>query len=511
MRRCPAVHVLAFTALLAPAGEVHLPLPDAPVRVLIPDVKAFDAALTGAYRRFATGKPKPGDPLLSAWRKTQVGSKLDDQYARFAEFLPISWEEILKLQTTSLGFALFEVGHLEALLVLDTPLAVLPASFPAGERKSHGGVAYALVAKGAADAAEDPNRRMGLAWARIGTRLFLATSERALKLALDESLAGRGMASPLPGLVGMELNLEVLRKDRYFRREFLFAEGPETGRMRAALRRDGEHLLEVREGTNEPRGSVPTVTAAGAAAAGWEPEGADFWPAFRRGLLEPVPTPSDRPVPALRALPNPAQDGPEDRYATDLTRPRAVQGDNAWEEGDLAAWKDLLQRNPIASWGYWVSRDGARRLAVEWPASQDQAFVDACRASLTRRAGSTTVASLGEIREIRAGAGFPVLGLRRTAGVLWIAAAAKDLDAVSAPRPEPGLIRWAKVDLAAVRAEAPRWARVEGPPRPEQTRPLSDRILGLLGWMPTITSIVVERRKTPTGWTEKTLFGGPGK
>ena len=79
------------------------------------------------------------------------------------------------------------------------------------------------------------------------------------------------------------------------------------------------------------------------------------------------------------------------------------------------------------------------------------------------------------------------------------------------PRLGGDLIRWAQVDLGAVRGEAKRWAQVEGPARPEQVRPLSDRVLGLLGWMPATTSIAVERRKTATGWTEKITFGSQGK
>jgi hypothetical protein len=503
--------IVSLSCLAAWAGDGKLPLPEAPVRVLIPDVKAFDGALTGAYRRFATGKAKAGDPLLSAWRKTQVGSKLEDQWSRFSEFLPLTWEEIRKLQTTSMGFALLEAGHLEAVLLLDTPLAALPASFPKGERKTYGGVTYALVAKGAADASENPDRRMGLAWARVGQRLFLATSERALKLALDESLAGRGMAPPLAGFVSMELDLDALRKDRYFKREFPFPDGPETGKLRAALRKEGEDLVEVREGTTEPRGAVPSFRAPEAAAAGWEPEGSDFWPPLRRGLLDSVPNPSDRPVPLVKPLPNPAPDAPEDRYAVDLTRPRATTGDSPWEAGDLGAWKGLLQRLPVSSWGYWIGKDGSRRLVFPWPEAQDQAFLDACRATLARRAGPTTVANLGDAREIQVGAGIPVFAIRRTGAFLWVASAAKDLQGAPAPKTEPGLVRWASVDLSAVRAEAPRWAKVEGPSRPEQMRPLSDRVLGLLGWMPATSSISVERRKTPAGWTETVRFGAAAK
>jgi hypothetical protein len=63
------------------------------------------------------------------------------------------------------------------------------------------------------------------------------------------------------------------------------------------------------------------------------------------------------------------------------------------------------------------------------------------------------------------------------------------------------------VDLRALRAEGPRWEKAEGPAAPEETRPLSDRILGLLGWMPRTTSLAVERRRTATGWSETLVFG----
>jgi hypothetical protein len=165
----------------------------------------------------------------------------------------------------------------------------------------------------------------------------------------------------------------------------------------------------------------------------------------------------------------------------------------------------------VGSWGYWVGRDSTRRLVFAWPEAQDQAFLDACRGSIVRRAGPATVSNLGNVREIRVGAGFPALAIRRTGGFLWVASAAKDLQDVASPTPDAGLLRWARLDLAAVRAEAPRWAKVEGPPRPEQMRPLSDRVLGLLGWMPATTSIAVERRKSATGWTEKVQFGSAGK
>ena len=46
--------------------------------------------------------------------------------------------------------------------------------------------------------------------------------------------------------------------------------------------------------------------------------------------------------------------------------------------------------------------------------------------------------------------------------------------------------------------------------RPETVRPLSDRVLGLLGWMPEVRSIAVERRRAGGAWEERVTFGtGP--
>ncbi len=505
--RAPISLLPCFLVASLGAAEAGLPLPEAPVRILIPEAGAFDGALTGGYRAFLSGRPRNGDPLVTAWRRTQVGSKLEDQWLKLSQDLPWTWGEIRKLQPRSLGLALLDVGHLEAVLVIDTPLAVLPANLPAGTRASYGGVAYARVSAGAADGSGDPDRRMGLAWARLGSRLLLATSERALKLAIDEAQAGRGLAPPLPGLVSMELDLDRLRKDRYFRREFPFPEGPETGKVRVALVREGDHLVEVREGRQEPRGGVYTFAAPGAGAIGWEPEGQPFWPALRQGLLEPIPAPSERPVPALGSLPSAAASAPEDRYSVNLTRPLAAPGAPPWEEGDLAPWRALLTQQPVPSWGFWVGPGGTRRLVFPWPESRDAEFLELCRRTVARRAGTAAVVRAGEAQEIRVGPGLAALALRRTGPFLWVAPSAADLKDAPLPRAEGDLVRWARVDLGAVRAEGPRWAKVEGPPRPEQVRPLSDRVLGLLGWMPATTSIAVERRRTPTGWTERVVFG----
>ncbi len=500
--------LLAVLAVLFLQAQVPLPLPDGPVRLVIPEASALDAALKGGYREFLNGEPREGDPLVAAWRRTQVGTKLEDQWGRLAGDLPWTWDTIRKLQPKSVGLAILEVGHLEAVLVIETPLAQLPVALPRGQARTHGGVAYALVAKGAADGSEDKDRRMGLAWARMGNRLILATSERALKLAVDEALAGRGFAAPLAGLVSMELNLEALRRDRYFRREFPFPEGPEKGRIRAALRKENGQMVEVREGANEPRKGVFSFSGAGFAAAGWQAEGEAFWPTFRRACLEPVPVLVDEPVAAVAPLPLAGPQVGEDRYAVDFTKPKARVGGAKSEEGDLAPWKTLLARQPITSWGYALSPDGARRVVFPWPATLDAEFLEACRATVARRAGRATVRKVGDVQEVRVGPELPALALRRTGGLLWVGASARDLKDLPEPRAEADLIRWAQVDLASARAESKRWAKVEGPARPEQVRPLSDRVLGLLGWMPATRSLRVERHRTSAGWTETVTFGG---
>lgn len=495
---------LLLLSLRLGAGD-PLPLPEAPIRIAIPDAGAFDSALSGAYRQFLVGDPADGDPVVAAWRKSRVGSKLEDQWGKLSSDLPWTWDQIAQLKPTAVGIALLQIGHLDAVLVVDTPLAKLPLKLPAGKPKTYAGVGYAMVAKGAADGNVD--RRMGLAWVRLGSRLILATSEHALKLAIDQAQAQRGFEAPMPGLVSMELDLAALRKDRYFRREFLFPEGPEQGSLRAALRNEGGHLVEVREGTNEPRQGSFSFEVSGYAAVGWEPEGQPFWDTFRRGLLEPVPEPAELPVPALAPLPPAGAKAAEDRYATDFTKPLIAAGGAVSEEGDLRPWKALLAKQPVSSWGFWVTADGVRRMAFAWPAAADADFIEACRATTARRAGRASLVKSGAAQEIRVGPGLPALAFRRTGAVLWVAPSAQDLQDAPTPKAEPDLIRWGRVQLGAVRAEGARWEKLEGPAQPEQVRPLSDRVLGLLGWMPAVSSLSVERRRSAQGWTERVVFG----
>lgn len=505
--RIPTAVVLLLALAPAAAGAAGPPLPPAPVRVVIEDPAAFDAALTGAFRRTLTGEVQEGDPVVAAWRRTRVGSKLEEQWARLSDDLPWTWDSIRRLKPRSVGIALLEVGHLEAVLAVDTPLARLPVAPRAGRPATHAGVGYQLVAKGAADGSEDSDRRMGLAWARMGSLLLVATSERGLRLAIDEAQAGRGFAAPLPGLVSLELDLDALRKDRYFRREFLFGAGPEEGKVKAALRLEGGRLVEVREGTGQPRGPGMAFDAPGAAASGWESEGPTLWPALRAAVLEPIPVPAERPVPPLSALPAAAAQAAQDRYLVNLERPLARGESAAWEEGELAEWRALWTSAPVPGWGWVVEGDGSRRIVFPWPSERDQELVRLCRSTVERRAGRATVGVVGEAWQISVGPDLPAVALRRTGGYVWMAASARHLEAATAPHPSADVVRWARADLRALRGEAPRWEKAEGPAAPEQTRPLSDRILGLLGWIPETTSLAVERRRDGDGWSETLVFG----
>jgi len=263
----------------------------------------------------------------------------------------------------------------------------------------------------------------------------------------------------------------------------------------------------VREGTNEGRGGVFTFGADPLAAAGWEPEGTPFWPAFRRGLLEPIPTPAELPVHAVAPLPPAGEAGPSDTYAVDFTRILVQKGGPGFEAGDLAPWHVLLAKHPIPDWGYWITPDGARRMAFPWPASADRDFIEGCLATAVRRAGAARLVMVGDIQELQVGPGLPALAFRRVGPMFWVGPSAATLRDLPIVKPQADLIRWAQVNLQAVRAEAPRWAKAEGPAQPEKVRPLSDRVLGLLGWMPQVQTLRIERHRTAQGWREKLVFG----
>jgi len=496
------VLLFACCAAILAGDTKGLPLPDAPLRMIIPNVKSFDKALSGSYRQLLECNVPESDPMFAAWRRTRTGSKLNVEWEAFAEKYSLNWRTLKAMQPSSIGLALLNVGHLETVLVIETPLAAVSLSLPTGENKTHNGVAYCMVAKGTADGSEGDNGRMGLAWAGFKGKLFLASSERALKLALDAAAANKNYVPKLEGLVSLELNLDELRSNIYFKREFRFPKGPETGRMEAALRQQGNNLVEVRQGLGETRSPVFRFECSNAATAGWEPDGGDFWATFRRALLDPEPNPSPKPQSAVRPLP--PTTGALDDYLVDFTKPGSPKA-SAWEEGDLLTWTNLLANVP--SYGYYSQSD-QRRLVFPWPAAKDADFVDACKASMARRHGRATVQKMGDTQEIQAGPSLPVLAIRRTGDFLWVAASSAHLRDVNTPNEEPNLIRWAELDLDAIRKEGPRWEKLEGPSDSGADRPLSDRVLGLLGWMPNTNSLSVERKKTDKGWEERVVFGG---
>jgi hypothetical protein len=195
-----------------------------------------------------------------------------------------------------------------------------------------------------------------------------------------------------------------------------------------------------------------------------------------------------------------------DRYLVDLTRPAAVE--NApWEKGDLAPWETLLPPDAGKGWGWAIGTNGERLMVIAWPAVRQSAFDQAVLATLLRRAGGVSAERNGDLTEYRIGPSLTVLATRRTGDFLWISTSRAALEGREAPRRADGVSRWAKLEMNSLRQEAQLWARAEGPASPDRSRPFSDRLLGLLGWMPDTRTLTVERKRTATGWSERVVFG----
>ncbi len=69
--------LLALLALPLWADETKLPLPEAPLVLVVPDAPALDRALAGGFRSALSGEMKENDPLAAAFRRTRVGGKLE--------------------------------------------------------------------------------------------------------------------------------------------------------------------------------------------------------------------------------------------------------------------------------------------------------------------------------------------------------------------------------------------------------------------------------------------------
>ena len=496
-----ALLLAAATAL--PASAQPLPLPEAPVVLVSTDPAALDRVLSGGLRKALAGTLGEDDPVAKGLRQSRVGAKLDEQWALFAADLPLTWSEVAAMKPTALGLALLSAGDLEAVLAVRTPLAKLPFDLPAGEARSRNGAAWSFVSRGAGDE-KTLDRRIGLAWARVDGTLLVATSERALLLALDRAAAKKGFDAFLPGLVSARLDLAALRGDRYFRREFLFSEGlegTESGVLLCALREENGRLVEVREG-EAPRGpAAPQWTTEGrrVAAAGWETSARRFPSALRRGLLEPVPAPAAKPGLGIRPLPDPnAAQG--ERYLVDLTKPVPPPGEG--DAAELPRWAAYLDSLKLEGWGWELGSDGARRLLVKLPAAREAELRDLAKATLDRRAGATT----GAESRLDVGPGLPGLAWSRRGDWLWLAASESHLANVPEPSVDADLLRWSRLDLDAVRAEKGAWKDAEGAAFEGRVRPFSDRLLGLLGWAPKTTSVSVERKQDGSRFRERVVF-----
>ncbi len=505
-----------------PRGAVvsgGLSLPPAFVRLSIPDVPAFDAALGGGFKNALYGTLSEGDGVALGFGQSQVGAKLQDQWSRFHGETALSFRTIMDLQTTSLALAILNVGHLEMVLVLETPLASLPDIFEEGTARIDHGRTCHLVRTGAADEGSDGETRMGLAWSRDAGRLIVTTSERAMKLALAAVEGGTRFTPRLDGLASLELDTEALQQDLYFKREFLFGSLPTAaesrGKISAALRMESGRLVEVREGALTSAGQRGAVfESKDAVASGWINDSSQLLAELRRGVLEPIPEPSLLPQLSIIPLPPSKAATAEDRYSTSIEVALPAAGGLAREGAEIDAWLALLSAQPVEGFGYVVTKSRARLLAIPWPKEKDADLVSLLDATLTRRGARLATSpskspstSTGDARQYLMGPALPVLAFKRAGEFIWIAPSAADLREAPGVSWSKDVLRFSKLDLAAVREEGKRWARIEGPASPDRVRPLSDRVLGLLGWMPAVRTLEVERRVTGAGFQERMIFG----
>lgn len=518
IRLLPGLAVaLSFTPAWAqspPAPSTPgLPLPAAMIRLFIPDVPAVDAALSGGFKKALYGTLPDDDGVARGFAQSQVGAKLHDQWTRFHGDTALSFETLIELQASSAALSVLNIGHMEMVLVLETPLAALPDIFEAGTSRIDHGKTYHLVRTGAADEGADGETRMGLAWSRDRGLLIIATSERAMKLALAALAAGERFTPKLEGLVGLELDLDALQTDLYFRRDFLFGSLPNAaesrGKISAALRLESGRLVEVREGVLSATGQRGAVfEAKDAVASGWIGDASTLLAELRRGVLEPIPTPALLPQLAKAPLPAAKAAGPEDRYATSIEVPAPSGGGSASEAAEIEAWSALLAAQPVTGFGYLVTPSRARLLAIPWPKEKDADLAALLEGTLTRRgARLAPLAPGGDSRQYLLGPGLPVLAFKRMGDFVWIAPSAADLRSAPAVSWSSEVVRFSRLNLAAAREEGKRWARIEGPRSSENVRPLADRVLGLLGWMPAVRTLEVERRVTASGFRERVVFG----
>jgi hypothetical protein len=502
----------------AAVASSGLPLPPAFVRLSIPDVPAFDAALGGGFKKALYGTLGEGDGVALGFGQSQVGAKLQGQWSRFHGETALSFQTIVDLQTTSLALAILNVGHLEMVLVLETPLAGLPDIFEEGTARIDHGRTYHLVRTGAADEGADGETRMGLAWSRDSGRLIVTTSERAMKLALAAVEAGTRFTPRLDGLASLELDTDALQQGLYFKREFLFGSLPTAaesrGKISAALRMESGRMVEVREGaltSAGPRGAV--FESKDAVASGWINDSSQLLAELRRGVLEPIPDPRLLPQLSIAPLPGSKAATAEDRYATSIEVALPAAGGLVREGAEIDDWIALLSAQPVEGFGYAVTKSRARLLAIPWPKEKDSDLVSLMGATLTRRAARLATSptspstSTGDARQYLIGPALPVLAFKRAGEFIWIAPSAADLRDAPGVSWSKDVLRFSRLDFTAVREEGKRWARVEGPASPDRLRPLSDRVLGLLGWMPAVRTLEVERRITGTGFRERVVFG----
>jgi hypothetical protein len=180
----------------------------------------------------------------------------------------------------------------------------------------------------------------------------------------------------------------------------------------------------------------------------------------------------------------------------------SVESDQSGE-GEIPKWKELIASAASGGFGWEMTRDGFPRLLLRQPASFDKGFLELSSQTLKRRSG---MAPKDDAGVLRVGPGLSGIAYRRKGGWLWIGVRGEDLADCPEPVASNDVVRWGFLDITDVSLEKEAWRRAEGAFSPDYTRPFSDRILGLLGWAPSLQTITSERKRSADRFSERVTF-----
>ena len=147
--------------------------------------------------------------------------------------------------------------------------------------------------------------------------------------------------------------------------------------------------------------------------------------------------------------------------------------------------------------------DGYPRIVLKLTKDEEKRFLELCRLTLTRRTGTGPAEEPGTMS---AGPRLPVISYKRVGDWFWVGQRPEDLSSAPSLQTPAGLVRWGYADVSDVSHEKRAWGKAEGAFSTEETRPFSDRILGLLTWTSSLRTISSERVRNGERFTERVVF-----